>query len=114
MESQLSSQIHGPSKETMEMTSWFSQTSAAEMRRLHQLNKCYPCVAFALRAEGCFKGENCLHCHHCTADNAIMRRKQLQAQARRKRRQAGRGQESESSHSAGSDTTQVKSLTFWL
>ena len=58
----------------------------AENLRLHQNGTCRPCVAFAFREGGCFKGEMCSHCHFCTAEEAAERRKHLQSIARRRRR----------------------------
>ena len=58
----------------------------AENLRLHENGMCRPCVAFAFREGGCFKGEACSHCHFCTAEEAAERRKHLQSIARRRRR----------------------------
>ena len=58
----------------------------AENLRSHQNGTCRPCVAFAFRESGCFKGDACSHCHFCTAEEAAERRRQLQSIARRRRR----------------------------
>mmetsp|Transcript_8565 Transcript_8565/g.20353 ORF Transcript_8565/g.20353 Transcript_8565/m.20353 type:complete len:193 (-) Transcript_8565:79-657(-) len=60
--------------------------TAEEKLQLHKRGICHPCVAFALKPGGCWKGDNCSHCHHCSASQAEKRRTQLQAEARRKRR----------------------------
>ncbi|CAJ1459831.1 unnamed protein product [Effrenium voratum] len=60
----------------------------AESMRQHITGKCHPCVAFSLRPGGCFKGNNCSHCHFCTADQALQRRRELQIEARHKKRDA--------------------------
>ena len=63
--------------------------SAAEppdMLQLHLAGKCYPCVAYALKPAGCFKGEACMHCHYCNAKEAKARRRELQQAARRRKR----------------------------
>jgi len=64
-------------------------TCAAEppdMLQLHLAGKCYPCVAYALKPAGCFKGEQCMHCHFCNAKEAKARRRELQQAARRRKR----------------------------
>ena len=60
--------------------------SAAEKWELHRIGQCHPCVAFALKPGGCFKADECTHCHYCTAAQATVRRGKLQAEARRRRR----------------------------
>ncbi|CAE7204879.1 unnamed protein product, partial [Symbiodinium sp. CCMP2456] len=67
------------------------QTSGCEMSekekwQLHRKGACFPCVAFALREGGCFKGDSCSHCHFCDAKSAKTRRRQLQQESRRRRR----------------------------
>ncbi|OLP92752.1 hypothetical protein AK812_SmicGene25410 [Symbiodinium microadriaticum] len=67
------------------------QTSGREMSekekwQLHRKHACFPCVAFALREGGCFKGDSCSHCHYCDANSAKTRRRQLQQESRRRRR----------------------------
>lgn len=39
-----------------------------------------------LSCAGCFKGEECRHCHFCNAEEAKARRRQLQQAARRQKR----------------------------
>ena len=57
-----------------------------DMLQLHLAGKCYPCVAYALKPAGCFKGEACMHCHFCNAKEAKARRRELQQAARRRKR----------------------------
>ncbi|CAE7265056.1 unnamed protein product [Symbiodinium sp. KB8] len=64
----------------------FFTASATEKLQLHQAGQCYPCVAFAFKAAGCYKGESCSHCHFCTASEATARRRQLQAAARQQKK----------------------------
>ena len=75
--------------ETTEGTSKsrFFAASPLEKLRLHRAGECHPCVAFAFRAAGCYKGDKCSHCHFCTASQATARRRQLQAAARQKKKQ---------------------------
>eukprot|EP00438_Fugacium_kawagutii_P025547 Skav222812 [mRNA] locus=scaffold1444:95148:95630:+ [translate_table: standard] len=54
--------------------------------QLHNSGQCYPCIAFALKPAGCFKGDACRHCHFCNAQQAKARRRQLQQAARRQKR----------------------------
>ena len=58
--------------------------------QLHNLGQCFPCIAFALKPAGCFKGDECRHCHFCNAQQAKARRRQLQQAARRQKRRRGR------------------------
>ena len=48
---------------TQPMPSW--QTWQLQ---LHNRGKCFPCIAFALKPAGCFKGDECRHCHFCNGD----------------------------------------------
>lgn len=57
--------------------------------QLHNSGQCYPCIAFALKPAGCFKGDACRHCHFCNAQQAKARRRQLQQAARRQKRRQG-------------------------
>ena len=57
-----------------------------QQSELHATGRCFPCIAFALKPAGCFKGNQCRHCHLCDAEQAKARRRQLQQQARRQRR----------------------------
>ncbi|CAE7831432.1 unnamed protein product [Symbiodinium necroappetens] len=57
-----------------------------DMLQLHLAGKCYPCVAYALKPAGCFKGAQCMHCHFCNAKEAKARRRELQQAARRRKR----------------------------
>ena len=54
--------------------------------QLHATGQCFPCIAFALKPAGCFKGNQCRHCHLCDAEQAKARRRQLQQAARRQKR----------------------------
>ncbi|CAE7511694.1 unnamed protein product [Symbiodinium necroappetens] len=65
----------------------FFTANASEKFQLHKAGQCHPCVAFAYRAGGCYKGDSCTHCHCCTAAEASVRRRQLQEAARRQRKQ---------------------------
>ncbi|CAE7676710.1 unnamed protein product [Symbiodinium sp. CCMP2456] len=65
----------------------FFTASASEKLQLHKAGQCHPCVAFAYRSGGCYKGDSCTHCHLCTATEATARRRQLQEAARRQRKQ---------------------------
>ena len=58
--------------------------------QLHNLGQCFPCIAFALQPAGCFKGDECRHCHFCNAQQAKARRRQLQQAARRQKRRRGK------------------------
>mmetsp|Transcript_21238 Transcript_21238/g.49415 ORF Transcript_21238/g.49415 Transcript_21238/m.49415 type:complete len:232 (+) Transcript_21238:36-731(+) len=82
-----------PSALDVSSHSWFSIQLAEEKLQLHNAGRCHPCVAFALRADGCWKGDDCSHCHFCTAATARTRRSQLQTEARRRRRRARRIQQ---------------------
>ncbi|OLP93373.1 Kinesin-like protein KIF3C [Symbiodinium microadriaticum] len=73
---------------------WFFLTHQEEKLQLHNAGRCHPCVAFALREDGCWKGDECSHCHFCNAATARVRRSQLQSEARRRRRRARRLQQS--------------------
>ncbi|CAE7262626.1 unnamed protein product [Symbiodinium sp. CCMP2592] len=87
----------------------FFTASATEKLQLHKAGQCYPCVAFAFKAAGCYKGDSCSHCHFCTASEATQRRRQLQAaarQQRRKQRPADPGNETTARILAGE--------SFWL
>mmetsp|Transcript_59891 Transcript_59891/g.140081 ORF Transcript_59891/g.140081 Transcript_59891/m.140081 type:complete len:166 (-) Transcript_59891:120-617(-) len=64
----------------------FFTATASEKLRLHKAGQCHPCVAFAYRPGGCYKGDSCTHCHLCTATEATARRKQLQQAARQQRK----------------------------
>jgi len=68
----------------MPMPSW--QTWQLQ---LHNRGKCFPCIAFALKPAGCFKGDECRHCHFCNGEQAKARRRQLQQAARRQKRRLG-------------------------
>ena len=59
--------------------------------QLHNSGQCFPCIAFALKPAGCFKGDECRHCHFCNAEQAKARRRQLQQAARRQKRRRGHG-----------------------
>ena len=69
---------------TQPMPSW--QTWQLQ---LHNRGKCFPCIAFALKPAGCFKGDECRHCHFCNGEQAKARRRQLQQAARRQKRRLG-------------------------
>ena len=87
----------------------FFTASATEKLQLHKAGQCHPCVAFAFKAAGCYKGDGCSHCHFCTASEATERRRQLQAaarQQRRKQRPADQGNETTARILAGE--------SFWL
>lgn len=68
----------------MPMPSW--QTWQLQ---LHNRGQCFPCIAFALKPAGCFKGDQCRHCHFCNGEQAKARRRQLQQAARRQKRRLG-------------------------
>lgn len=53
----------------------------------HLSGQCHPCVAFALRPTGCYKGDTCTHCHHCTAEQAKARRREIQLEAKQRKKQ---------------------------
>ena len=59
-------------------------------RRQRSWRHCFPCIAFALKPAGCFKGDECRHCHLCNAEQAKARRRQLQQAARRQKRRLGK------------------------
>ncbi|CAE7183016.1 hypothetical protein AK812_SmicGene49105 [Symbiodinium microadriaticum] len=89
----------------------FFTASATEKLRLHKAGQCHPCVAYAFRAAGCYKGDSCSHCHFCTASQATVRRRQLQAaarQQRKKQRPADQGKE------AAATARILAGEPFWL
>lgn len=54
----------------------------------HLSGQCHPCVAFAIRPSGCYKGDTCTHCHFCTAEEAKERRRRIQVEAKERKKQA--------------------------
>ena len=72
----------------MPPTTW--QSWQLHQVQLHNSGQCFPCIAFALKPAGCFKGDECRHCHFCNAQQAKARRRQLQQAARRQKRRRGR------------------------
>ena len=69
-------------------TTW--QSWQLHQLQLHNSGQCFPCIAFALKPAGCFKGDACRHCHLCNAEQAKARRRQLQQAARRQKRRLGK------------------------
>lgn len=53
----------------------------------HLARRCHPCVAFAIRPTGCFKGDACSHCHFCTAEEAKQRRREIQIEAKERKKE---------------------------
>lgn len=45
-------------------------------------------MAFAIRPSGCYKGDQCTHCHFCTAEEAKKRRREIQVEFKEKKKQA--------------------------
>eukprot|EP00435_Cladocopium_sp_Y103_P068807 s1255_g32.t1 len=74
----------------MPPTTW--QSWQLHQLQLHNSGQCFPCIAFALKPAGCFKGDECRHCHFCNAEQAKARRRQLQQAARRQKRRRGKVQ----------------------
>ena len=72
----------------MPPTTW--QSWQRHQLQLHNSGQCFPCIAFALKPAGCFKGDACRHCHLCNAEEAKARRRQLQQAARRQKRRLGK------------------------
>ncbi|CAL1170212.1 unnamed protein product [Cladocopium goreaui] len=85
-----------------------NKISNAKMTTLqkHLSGECHPCVAFAIRAAGCYKGDSCTHCHFCTAEEAKERRRVIQMEAKVKKKQAKL--EMDPRESKGNQST------FWL
>ena len=48
---------------------------------IHASGRCVPCL-YALKVEGCRKGDKCSHCHLCTKQEARARRRALHAARR--------------------------------
>ncbi|CAE8639996.1 unnamed protein product [Polarella glacialis] len=48
----------------------------------HRLGVCVPCNYFALKKDGCCKGDDCTFCHFCSFDEAKSRMRQLRAEAK--------------------------------
>ena len=72
----------------MPPTTW--QSWQLHQVQLHNSGQCFPCIAFALKPAGCFKGDECRRCHLCNAEQAKARRRQLQQAARRQKRRLGK------------------------
>ncbi|OLP98513.1 hypothetical protein AK812_SmicGene19021 [Symbiodinium microadriaticum] len=78
--------------------------SIPEKMQMHLMGTCHPCVAFALRQGGCFKGDACSHCHFCSAEQATRRREELQVEARARRKKT----------QLTSETASQGATSFWL
>ncbi|CAJ1399823.1 unnamed protein product [Effrenium voratum] len=91
---------------------------SAEMGQLHLEKRCRPCVAFALKPEGCWKGDSCSYCHFCSREEAKSRRQQLQLEARSSRRANLRAKPSEANANLGVQEIRFAgsglTTSFWL
>eukprot|EP00931_Biecheleriopsis_adriatica_P059872 TRINITY_DN35898_c0_g1_i2.p1 TRINITY_DN35898_c0_g1~~TRINITY_DN35898_c0_g1_i2.p1 ORF type:complete len:217 (+),score=29.84 TRINITY_DN35898_c0_g1_i2:28-651(+) len=49
--------------------------SSLSKEQRHAMQLCAPCSYFAFKEDGCRNGDNCTHCHICTKEDAISRRR---------------------------------------
>ncbi|CAJ1455868.1 unnamed protein product [Effrenium voratum] len=54
-------------------------------KELHRVGLCVPCLFHRSKADGCRKGDACSHCHFCTRQQAITRRRALHTQTKRQK-----------------------------
>eukprot|EP00439_Symbiodinium_sp_Y106_P058689 s3382_g8.t1 len=85
-----------------------------ERWQLHVAGQCLPCLFHVRKEDGCRKGDQCLHCHFCTAKQVSQRRRRLHLAARRRRRE-GRQEQEEEVEEAEAEPVELNSGgSFWL
>eukprot|EP00438_Fugacium_kawagutii_P010926 Skav211537 [mRNA] locus=scaffold352:467413:471343:- [translate_table: standard] len=60
----------------------------AEKEAAHREGRCFPCLFFTRKGDGCRQGDSCTHCHVCTIGEARRRRNRISLEMRKAKRQA--------------------------
>ncbi|CAK9099380.1 Uncharacterized protein SCF082_LOCUS46542, partial [Durusdinium trenchii] len=60
--------------------------SQAMKAAVHRDGKCFPCLFFTRKGDGCRQGDNCTHCHICTVGEARRRRNRISLEMRKAKR----------------------------
>ena len=58
----------------------------------HNQGRCFPCLFFTSRGDGCRKGDDCTHCHVCRPHEIRRRRNHIAAERKAARKAAARRQ----------------------
>ncbi|CAE7233294.1 unnamed protein product [Symbiodinium sp. CCMP2456] len=56
----------------------------------HNNGRCFPCLFFSKRGDGCRKGDDCTHCHVCLPHEVRRRRNRMHAEMKAARQAAAR------------------------
>eukprot|EP00434_Breviolum_minutum_P013758 symbB.v1.2.012135.t1/scaffold829.1/size159244/5 len=64
------------------------EKSLAEKDASHREGRCFPCLFFTRKGDGCRQGDSCTHCHICTIGEARRRRNRISLEMRKAKRQA--------------------------
>mmetsp|Transcript_83738 Transcript_83738/g.132726 ORF Transcript_83738/g.132726 Transcript_83738/m.132726 type:complete len:142 (-) Transcript_83738:362-787(-) len=70
---------------------WFKEQkekSLAKKEASHREGRCFPCLFFTRKGDGCRQGDSCTHCHICTIGEARRRRNRISLEMRKAKRQA--------------------------
>lgn len=70
---------------------WFEEQkekSLAKKEASHREGRCFPCLFFTRKGDGCRQGDSCTHCHICTIGEARRRRNRISLEMRKAKRQA--------------------------
>jgi len=62
----------------------------SHMVEQHNNGRCFPCIFFSLKGNGCRKGDDCTHCHVCRPHEIRRRRNRIAAEMKAARRAAAR------------------------
>ena len=62
----------------------------SHMVEQHNNGRCFPCIFFSLKGDGCKKGDDCTHCHVCRPHEIRRRRNRIAAEMKAARRASAR------------------------
>ena len=62
----------------------------SHMVEQHNNGRCFPCIFFSLKGDGCQKGDDCTHCHVCRPHEIRRRRNRIAAEMKAARRASAR------------------------
>jgi len=61
----------------------YSGPFPVRMVEQHNSGRCFPCLFFTRRGDGCRQGDRCTHCHVCRPDEIRRRRNRIAAEVKR-------------------------------
>ncbi|CAE7236208.1 unnamed protein product [Symbiodinium sp. CCMP2592] len=92
---QVSLQLHSADLQMREVVPQhadrYSGPFPVRMVEQHNSGRCFPCLFFTRRGDGCRQGDRCTHCHVCRPDEIRRRRNRIAAEVKREKKLASAG-----------------------